>query len=309
MYLMEYRRRSILERGKIRIGWHSYTKVVSDGLVRECARFKPDCVWVDQGLTLSSEAIEAVRSAHRCALSHYTPDSLSAPGMSLPEFRRALGHYDICFTTKEVEVEVYQQLGARKIVHTFQAFDPDVHRPVALTREDQKAFRSDVSFVGQYMKRRAQMLANLVERGLCTLGLYGRQWERGATGRVLGPIQRGWMSGDDYAKALCGSKMGLCMLNVEVNDQHTSRTFEIPACRTMMLAERTPTHERLFKEDKEAVFFGSAEELCDKVRFYLGNPVAAANIASNGYNRVMGSGYTWQSRMIRCKRMIEGVPS
>ncbi|WGU68927.1 glycosyltransferase [Capnocytophaga canimorsus] len=39
------------------------------------------------------------------------------------------------------------------------------------------------------------------------------------------------------------------------NDQYTRRCFEIPACGTMMLSERTPTLQEFYTENEEIVFF------------------------------------------------------
>lgn len=37
-------------------------------------------------------------------------------------------------------------------------------------------------------------------------------------------------------------------------DLQTTRTMEIPACGSLLMAERTIEHEELFKDEEEAVF-------------------------------------------------------
>src|SRR5262249_53616311 len=57
---------------------------------------------------------------------------------------------------------------------------------------------------------------------------------------------------------------------MRAGDQHNSRTFQIAACGgAMMLAQRTEEHLRLFKEDEEAVFFSSVEELRAQLGWWL----------------------------------------
>jgi len=57
---------------------------------------------------------------------------------------------------------------------------------------------------------------------------------------------------------------------VRMGDQHNSRTFQIAACGgAMMLAQRTGEHQRFFREDAEAVFFSHAEELREKLGYWL----------------------------------------
>ena len=40
---------------------------------------------------------------------------------------------------------------------------------------------------------------------------------------------------EDYARAVTGAKIGLGLLRGVCPDQHTTRTFEIPACGSMLL--------------------------------------------------------------------------
>jgi spore maturation protein CgeB len=103
--------------------------------------------------------------------------------------------------------------------------------------------------------------------------------------------------GDDYARALTGSRIGLGFLRQVCADQHTTRTFEIPACGSLLVADRTPEHQGFFAEGQEAEFFGSTEELVDKVRFYSANEVARKRIAQAGMERCATSRYAYVHRM------------
>jgi spore maturation protein CgeB len=71
-------------------------------------------------------------------------------------------------------------------------------------------------------------------------------------------------------------------------DEHTMRTFEIPACGGFMLAARTHDHLTFLREDEEAAFFGSVDELVEKTVKYLGDPAARRRIATAGRERVTG---------------------
>ena len=82
-----------------------------------------------------------------------------------------------------------------------------------------------------------------------------------------------------------------------MGDTFTTRTFEIPACGGFLLAERSEMHNKLFIEDKEAVFFSDKEELVEKVKFYLNNDEKRNLISINGNKRINSSNYSWPKLM------------
>jgi hypothetical protein len=102
---------------------------------------------------------------------------------------------------------------------------------------------------------------------------------------------------DDYARALTGAKIGLGLLRKVCPDQHTTRTFEIPACGSMLLADRTSEHRELFDEGREAEFFASTEELVDKAKFYCGDESARLRVAGAGVGRCVKSKYAYIYRL------------
>ena len=109
---------------------------------------------------------------------------------------------------------------------------------------------------------------------------------------------------DDYARALTGSKIGLGLLRNVCPDQHTTRTFEIPACGSLLLADRTEEHQEFFEEGREAEFFASSEELLDKVKFYYSNEFSRERIARAGYERCIRGGYAYCASPQRCTSRI-----
>ena len=98
--------------------------------------------------------------------------------------------------------------------------------------------------------------------------------------------------GKNYTKAINSFDIAICFLRNDNKDFQTTRSVEIPACGTFMMAERTKEHQSLFKEGVEAEFFSSKEELLEKIRYYLKNKDKRNQIARAGRKRCEKSGYS-----------------
>jgi spore maturation protein CgeB len=74
-----------------------------------------------------------------------------------------------------------------------------------------------------------------------------------------------------------------------------------------MLSQRTETMRSLYTEDKEAIYYDSAEELVDKARFYLANDTEREKIAKAGHKRCIESGYDIYSRMREWLAVVDAM--
>jgi hypothetical protein len=161
------------------------------------------------------------------------------------------------------------------------------------TREEARRFSSDVLFVGAADRDRLPMMRKLVAEPW-QLNLHGGFWNRD---RQLKKFYRGFVLGRDYRLALGGGKVCLGLVRRANRDGHSMRSFEIPACGAFMLAERTEEHLELFEEGKEVAYFGSDEELLDKVRYYIAHDGERQHIAKAGYERVTSESNSYQDRV------------
>jgi glycosyltransferase involved in cell wall biosynthesis len=263
-----------------------------------------DWVWLDKGHWVYPETLEALRRSTHTRLIHYTPDAHFFANRS-PRFPACIPLYDLLITTKSHEIEFYRRYGARELIFQHQGYDHHIFRPYPVTAEDRQRLGSEVCFIGRSERHYLRCLkaAGRATGGLAVWGYYGRAarlrpWLR----KVFrgGPILE-----EQYAMALCCTKIALGLLTKRNGpDQSTTRSFEIPACGAFLLAERTAEHQALFEEDREAVFFSSRAEMCDKIRYYLAHDGQRRRIAAAGLERCRRSGYRWEDRMCEVFRRI-----
>src|SRR5262249_50433784 len=155
-----------------------------------------------------------------------------------------------------------------------------------------------VVFVGHYEDDgRLDCLQALFKESI-KLRLFGTGWTKENMGDLydsLGPVRPVYL--DEYVKALCCAKLCLSFVSKLNRDSYTSRTFEIPACRAVLLSERTDDVHLFYKDDEEAVFFSSPEEAVRKARILLADEEMRLSIAEGGYKRCIEDGHDSVSRM------------
>jgi spore maturation protein CgeB len=266
-------------------------------LLRTCARAKPQLVLATQGGALDAELLAELRDAVRVPCTVFSTDDPFNPNVSSPKLIEALPLWDAIFTPRKSNLESLRRHCPGTVAYLPWGYDPDIYFPERpQTEEEAIPFRSDVVFIGVIDGDRVPYLDPLAECPNLRVSFYGgpsrytRRFRR---------IHKGLVLGQRYRFALSMSKVALCLVRKANSDGHVMRTFEVPACGAFMLAERTPDHAEMFREDEEAVFFGSPAEMVDKARYYASHDAARRRIAERGYARVT-SGHNSYADRLRC---------
>jgi len=313
-----WKRRSWLAR-QLQRRWQRGSAVdeINHSVIETARNFRPDLVWAEKQEFLREQTIGDLRKLG-AKLIHFTPDPYFTVAWKRTRLMdKAIAAFDVLVYCKSYERPHYTALG-KPLIYMPLGYCDEVHRPVV--SEDLR-WKSALGFLGGWEPRRERLLHAVAATG-ADLKIWGGYWEFLCDGRwrlrrhmilrqlaagdrfsfhrdalVARAWQGGEVYGDDYARALTGAKIGLGFLRKSCPDQHTTRTFEIPACGSLLLADRTPEHQEFFVEGKEAEFFDSAEELVDKVRFYCANDSARDAIAQAGYARCIKGRYAYVHRL------------
>ncbi|MBV5323131.1 MAG: glycosyltransferase [Ilumatobacteraceae bacterium] len=285
-----------------RVRFHlGYPCEVSDEnirLLRAVTETVPDVVWIEKSLTIRQETLKLVKKLMppESRLVCFSPDDMMNPANQSAYWRGGIPQYDVHVTTKTQNLVEFTQLGARCVVFMSKSFDPETHRPLELSVQDRQKYGSEVAFPGTYEAERGGSIAFLASQGI-PVKVWGSGWSKLVSCYPSLRIECEAVFSEEYAKAINAAKIGLGFLRKANRDRQTARSVEIPACGAFMLAERTEEHQALFREDVEAVYFSSNEELVDKVRYYLANDGERMGIAQAGRQRCLKSGYSHASRL------------
>lgn len=305
----------------------SLTDEVNSSVLQAAHAVRPDLVWTEKQEFLRADTVHALR-ALGARVVHFTPD----PYFSLDWKRTrimddALGAFDVLVYCKSYERPQYEHVGA-PLVYMPLGYCDEVHRPLP---DRDPRWTCAAGFLGGWEPRREHLLHAIAAAGV-DLKVFGGYWDFLRHGRwslrsavILRQLaagepfefhrdpllarahQGGEVYGDDYARALTGAAIGLGFLRRCAPDQHTTRTFEIPACGSMLLGDRTDEHQALFEEGIEAEYFGDVTELIDKARFYTTHGSARDKVAASGRQRCIDSRYAYIHRLKSALNEIAAV--
>jgi len=269
-------------------------------LRRVASRTQPDLVLVLKGSRIRRSTLEAIhRSTGAPIVNYLLDDYFPLNSRAIPEYmRECIPAYDLIATSKRYNVPELLAAGARRAIFVRSAYDPRAHHPIQPTALDRQRFGADVLFVGTYERDRAAMLETLAEQVDARIAVYGNGWQAIPSASPLYPfVQRRPLYGRNKLLAFATCKVGLCFLRKANRDTYTDRSFEIPTTGAFMLAERSSEHALLFDEGEEIACFESADELVQKVRYYLSHDDHRVRIAAAGHRRLLAGHHTYQDRL------------
>ena len=253
-----------------------------------------DLIWIDKAVYLYPSTTQLLRSKTEY-LVHYTPD----PAFTYHQsrfFRKSLKFYHHVITTKSYELDKYKKnLNSDANLHfCTQGYSPELIKSRFITIQRKKG----VVFIGHYEKNRAILLQELLDNKIPVL-LAGIHWgtfvkhnKANSNFEYLGS----GVFGEEYIRALSSCWFGLGALSKWVPELHTTRTFEIPACGTILITEKNRETEHFFNKD-EVVFYDKQADLVKQIKSLLKDEELLKSIAAKGRERVLKDGRDYESIM------------
>lgn len=263
--------------------------------------FQPDIVLAFKGTYVYAKTLKSL-SRRGIALYNYFPDtSAFAYGKWLPE---SLPEYDCIFYTKPFWYsDAIKRLKLKNGLFLPHGYDPVLHRKFEVDSRYISDCGCDVGFLAIHSKYKETLLDRLVRlRPNLNFFIWGEGWKDYCESPGLKGCIKGFgLYGERYSRAIQVIKINLAIMNgpckgASSGDLTTSRTYLIPASGGFMLHERNPEVLALYKEHEEIECFDSAEELAEKIDFFLAHPQERERIARAGYGRCVPA-YSYDNRM------------
>ncbi len=291
-HVLRYR---ITNRLFVRYKWpvSFHFRALNQAIVDAVHKKKYDVVWIDKGVFVESKTLKAIKQAQsNCVIVGYSPDNMAERHNQSQVFLESFRYYDIYITTKSYTVDTLRKMGCENILFVNNAYEETFHHPYTLTEEEREQLGGKVGFIGAWEEERCHSILYLAEHGIPVRVWGGGKWLRYKGYCPCLKIEDYGLYTENYNKALSAFDISLCFLRKMNNDLQTTRTMEIPACGSLLMAERTVEHQKLFKDKEEAVFFSSDKELLELCRYYLAHEEERKRVAKAGRKRCITSGYS-----------------
>jgi spore maturation protein CgeB len=213
-------------------------------------------------------------------------------------------HFSYVVTTYSRAVEWYRRAGFTNVIRSQWGCNTAVYRPIETAKD------IAVSFVGQYKPGRGRVIRVLRRAGIA-IEPSGVGWPNGRLPQdeMLHTFSRSRINLNltDRANPWSPSVLARLFLKRSVDrlvpDLHLidnaraylhfttpqthARPFELAGCRAFVLSGVSEDIGACYIPDREMVFYRSAGELVDKVRYYLAHDDERERIAEAGYRRTL----------------------
>jgi len=225
-----------------------------------------------------------------------------------PYWRDVAPRYDVFFHIQPGEFEQQlQEAGCPHAAFVQTACDPEEHKPVSLTEEEQARYECDLSFAGAGYYNRLQVFKGLTD---FDFRIWGVDWRARELWPLLAEGGEARFTASDFARIVAGSKVNLNLHSSATHDgidpdcdAINPRVFEIAACGGFQLCDPCRGLETLFDFDTELPVYRTLPELREKIAYYLAHPDERLAVAERARQRVLRE-HTYEHR---ARQMLDEI--
>ena len=236
-----------------------------------------------------------------------------------PDFRFSYGSvdqstfplYSTFVTTKSFQVETLEKMMGKEKVHFLHhGYCSDVHYPpdpLLLGQVDVP----DVLYVGTYTQHKEKLFTAVIKA--CPdirFRIYGNGWSHSKCSEILRHcLANRPIYAMNYAQLVNAAKINLAIHMGAADDTGwqdlvSTRSFELPACKGFMLHVDNAEIRQLYDVGQEIDVFSSAEDLCEKIKFYLENESLRIQMIEKAFLRCVPA-YSYDHRANQIASLIE----
>lgn len=265
-------------------------------IVNACETLRPDVFLSIKGTEISPDILQCISTTGACTALFYPDFHFDYPDVDL----ETLGRFDRIITSKSFHIDfLTQRFGQQKISYIPHGHASDVHQPLrtAMVETD---YEVDLQHIGTCSPSKLRWMSKLRQQlPDARMRVIGPGWKRATIGTALEPsVMSGAYYGCGYSEAVQTARINIAVHLGPAGkwqDNVSTRTFEIPACRGFMLHIDNPEVREFFTPRDEIDVFSSSDELAKKAEYYLERPDLRAAMIEQAYQRAVPA-YSYDTR-------------
>ena len=262
------------------IGVRAVNKEVIELVRKELPKY---VLWLSAYYEFRESTFECIRREGAIVIGSFMDDEICFDDCS----KWWIPYLDYCLTNAIEAVPKYRELGARVILTVPVGGGIPMDRDWSNIEE-----RHEVSFVGLKEADREQYINVLRNRNI-PVHVFGKGWGGRVPYEEMRDIFKTSKINLNFSRTHHDNKLGI-----------KGRVFEVCLAGGFLLMEYVPSIENYFVLDKEIVCFKNAEEMIDKVIYYLNHDKQRRDIAQAGWKRAINE-YTPFHMLSKVFREIE----
>lgn len=265
----------------------SYCDVLASGIAAATEALEPDLVLALAQAPLGREALDAIGRSGALRALWFVEDF-----RRMTYWKELGAHYDYVFPIQEGEcIEQMRAVTDAQIAYLPCGFEPDVHRPLALSADERATYGSDVSFVGAGYRNRRKVLRRFLD---LDFRVWGSDW--GGAVELADVIQRSGarISTEESVRIFNATQVNLNLHSSTYHDDVdprgdfvNPRTFELAGSGAFQVVDRRLSLPAVFAEGTEVVAVSTGREMDEATRHYLARPEERRTIAENARCRAL----------------------
>ncbi len=286
-------RKSILPRFERHYKFGPHVALINRRLIKMVKEEQVDIVFLYTCDIIRPSTVKAL--SKMCYVAIYNNDNPFSdyyPKYMWKNMINSLKYADIVYSFRKSNIQQYLDNGAKRAKLMRGYYIKERNYYIEDSRID--IDMPDVCYIGHYEDDgRADYIKALLEAGI-DVGV-SKDFE--ATGIEHEHLKYISDTHPRYNEVLNKAKIAIVFLSNINKDTYTTRTFEIPAVKTLMVTPNNEDIATLFIDGKEAVFYNDKEDFVSKIKYYLEHEDERLKIALAGYERVMKDGHETMDRV------------
>jgi len=266
---------------------------INRDLLARISEFQPEMIFIYRGTHILPATLKKVKHISKCQIYGYNNDdpfSLKYPKYLWRHFLAGAKEYDHLFCYRQHNIEDYSGIDCQS-ASLLRSYYTDERN--YLVNTDNSPYLCEVIFIGHFEDDGRDQCLLMLLKSSHNVKVYGTGWDKSSLYNQLvtlnGPIEPLY---EDYNLALNSAKIAVVFLSKLNRDTYTRRCFEIPAAGALMISEYTDDLNSMFEQGVDADYFYNADELQEKVDFYLNNPETLNKMRKSGYERLHRDGHS-----------------